>query len=57
MSFKHIVHLDNHDTDDIAKKAATREPLPPGVFEERLTEPSVKIEEKKGKFLLRMVRG
>lgn len=47
MRFKHIPRLDNHDADDIAKKAATREPLPPGVFEERLTEPSVKIEEQK----------
>lgn len=43
--FKHIPRLDNHDTDDIAKKSAKREPLLPGVFAERLIEPSVKIVE------------
>ena len=42
MQLEHIPRLDNHEADDLAKKAAKREPLPPGVFEERLLKPSAK---------------
>ena len=40
MELEHVPRGENQEADDIAKRASKREPQLPGVFEERLFQPS-----------------
>jgi hypothetical protein len=41
MGLEHIPHSENQEAEDITKRASRREPQLPGMFEERLFQPSV----------------
>ena len=42
MDIKHIPRGENQEADDISKRASRREPQRPGIFEERLMQPSAR---------------
>nr|XP_034586647.1 uncharacterized protein LOC117849176 [Setaria viridis] len=53
MELRHVPKKDNVDADELSKLASSRAPLPPRVFEERLTRPTAMVaDHSKGEALL-----